>query len=70
MKHYRTMGLGTMSVGVATALAMATAGTAAASPAILPSWQIIKTSRLLMWGRCSSLWMVTTSWWPTRSPQR
>ncbi|HEY3924666.1 MAG TPA: ScyD/ScyE family protein [Acidothermaceae bacterium] len=42
MKLKKMMGLGTMSVGVATALVAATAGSAAASPTP-PSWQIIKT---------------------------
>jgi hypothetical protein len=48
MKLKRTMGWGAMSAGVATALAVATAGSAgatpaAASPATTPSLQIIKT---------------------------
>jgi hypothetical protein len=42
MKLKKMMGLGTMSVGVATALVATTAGSAAASPTP-PSWQVIKT---------------------------
>ena len=41
MKMKKTIGLGAMSVGVATALVAATAGSAVASP--LPSWQVVKT---------------------------
>ncbi len=43
MKLNKMMGMGAMSVGVATALVAATAGSAVASPANPPSWQIIKT---------------------------
>ena len=43
MKLNKMMGMGAMSVGVATALVAATAGSAAASPATPPSWHVIKT---------------------------
>jgi hypothetical protein len=43
MKLKKTMSLGAVSVGVATALAVATAGSAEATPATPSSWQIIKT---------------------------
>src|SRR5580698_2008418 len=43
MKLKRTMGWGAMSVGLATALAVATAGSAEASPATTPALHIITT---------------------------
>jgi hypothetical protein len=43
MKLKRTMGWGALSAGVATALAVATAGSADASPATTPTLNIIKT---------------------------